>query len=114
MGVIDEVITVFKGMGYEVADRPQEKPNPRQVLVELDSMNLQVESQVSYRATTTLSIFFMASSATEVIEKTKKFMGAVEPAVHALSFKFNKPDFIIEGRVYYVALPCEYVEVIQV
>lgn len=116
MDIFDEIENVFKGMGYQVATQPQEKPDPKQVSVELDTVKLAVETPITYRMTTNVTIFFMAKNGKDVLEKIKKFMKAIEPRVksYAISFKFKDPEFLIEGRSFYVALPCEYVEVIQI
>lgn len=116
MGVFEAIETVFRDMGFDVASQPQEKPDPRQVIVELDTVRIEVETPTTYRMTPKVTIFFYATTGKDVLEKVVKYMRAVEKAVRpfTLSFKFGNPEFLVEGRAYYVALPCEYIEVIQI
>lgn len=114
MSVMDDIIATMQGFGYKIATQPQEKPDPRQVVIELDTIDLKVETPQTYRLTPKITMFFMATSGSEVLSNIKKFIPAIEKNVHAVAFKFNKPEFMVEGRAYYVALPCEYTEVIQI
>lgn len=114
MTVITDISAALTTIGYDVVVRPQEKPDGRQAMILVESIDFDGSEQWSYRMTPKLSITFLAGSGDDVIEKTKKIIKTVEPNVTALTFKFEKPIFAVEGFTYCVRLPCSYTEVIRI
>ena len=114
MTVISDIISALEGIGYKVEEKPQEKTYPKQIIVIANSIDLEVESPQTYRADYRLVILFSAESSTDVITKTKQIIQIIEPNITALHFRFESPEFVLDGRTFYVSLPCIYTEVISV
>lgn len=114
MTVIDEIITSLEGAGYTVEEKPQEKTYPKQIIVILNTIDIEVESPKTYRLDFRILIRYSADSSSELITRTKQIIQLVEPNVTALHFRFESPEFDLDGRTFYGYLPCIYTEVLQV
>ena len=114
MTVVTQVKSILESAGYSVEIRPQEKTYNKQILLLLDAMEFEVETQTTYRANFSVTIRYVADSADDAIAKTIEIMQLVEPNITALTFKFETPLIEIDSRVYYILLPFTYTEVINI
>jgi len=114
MTVIEDIKRALEGIGYSVEDRPQEKTFTKQIIVIFDGMDIAVESHKSYRANTRITVNFKSDSSSDAIAKIKEMIQTIEPIITALNFKFESPELILDGRTFYISLPCIYTEVIRI
>ena len=68
--IFDDIVTVLKGAGYIVNLSPQEKQrlSPKELVIIVDDLNIEVESVISYIQTITIAIVMNIRTADEVIE----------------------------------------------
>lgn len=113
--IFDDIITVLKGDGYIVNESPQEKQrlSPKELVIIVDDLDIEVESVVSYIQTVTIAIVMNIKTASDVIELPAALMETIERGITpSHGFKFSDIKLDLLGTLYQVKIVYSYKEVL--
>lgn len=115
--VITEIELFFRRNGYDISDTPQEKTYTNQVIILLDTIDTEVESQNSYFVDITLIIKYYTDSAKVAIEKFKTLPFQLEAYLRdntnltdVLTIYIDTPTIVRDGRWYTIETNLRYKE----
>lgn len=117
MSVITSIKRSLGGIGYTVEDTPQEKTYDKLILILIDQMSINVETQTTYIFDVGLKIKFTESKADSVPTKIATVMKTIEDNLDdtdAMNFQFTTVTTELHGQNYYISIGCKYMEVIQI
>ncbi|MFA5715489.1 MAG: hypothetical protein WC998_07105, partial [Candidatus Paceibacterota bacterium] len=77
---IDNVTRALRGLGYKVSLSPHEKIELKEIVITLEGIDIEVESNVSYFATTTYALNFVSESITDISTKVAQFVVVLDTA----------------------------------
>ena len=113
--VLKEIRTALKQIGYDVNYSNQEKIIPeKEAVVLISDINLEVESNTSYKVVWEISILIPFLSSESLMNKLSDIVISLHENVSAITFKLGKPRVDVEGNLLILNLICEYWEVINI
>lgn len=117
MTVITSIKEAFQNIGYRVETRLQESAaSDKQVIIIVDDIEYEVESNTSYFCNISLKIIFAESDPEILIQKILSFPVTIENAVigQVLNPVIEMSDIDNTGHLYQVELYLTYTEVIDI
>ncbi len=117
MTAITSIKSAFQNLGYSVETRLQESAaTNKQIIIVVDDIEYEVETDTSYFCSITLKIIFAESDPEILLEKCLSFPSVIEVAIRdqVLNPVIEKPSIDNEGHLYQVELYCTYIEVIDI
>lgn len=115
--IIEEILLFFRGKGYDISDTPQEKTYNNQLILQLDSIDMEVETQVSYFMDVSLVIKYYTETVKDLIEKYKTLPFELEASLRdnteltdILTIFIDSPNIIRDGRLYTLEINLRYKE----
>lgn len=115
MTVIQKIILFLRSRGYDVSNKIQENAHNNQVIVLLEDILPEVESQNSYFIDITLSILYVSDDPDEIINTFMTLPFEIEQTLRddtelseVLTIEVGAPEIERNGRVYAMAIPLSY------
>jgi len=117
MTVLDNIVTGLKTAGYKVNLSPQEKLATKEVVITLDSVDIEKETAVSYFMDSTYAINFVSDTVTDIAVKIPAIILIIEAAAVGTMRDFQAITPTIDrqdGTQYMVAIKFTYREMINI
>lgn len=114
--IFGDIVDVLKGEGYIVNLTPQEKQrlSPKELVIIIDDLGIEVESVVSYIQTITVAIVMNIKTAEDVINLPAALIETIEQGITpSHGFRFSGINLDLLGTLYQVKIMYSYKEVLH-
>lgn len=114
---LENVVTALKTAGYKVNLMPQEKISNKELVITLDSIDLEVETSTSYFMTSTYNINFQNDSIVDIATAVPAIVNIIEKAAVGTmrDFKAVTPSVEkLDGTMYLIGLKFSFKEMINI
>lgn len=114
---LENVVAALKAAGYKVNLTPQEKMGVKEIVITLDSIDLEVETALSYFMTSTYVINFQNESIVEIATEVPAIVNIIDKAAVGTmrDFKAITPSVAkLDGTLYLIGLKFSFKEMINI
>lgn len=114
---LENVVTALKTAGYKVNLQPQETLVPKELYITLESIELEVETSVTYFMTTTYEVNFISDSIVDITTMVPLIINIIDKAAIAAmpNIKSVTPTIDkLDGTLYKIAMKFSFKEVITI
>jgi hypothetical protein len=115
--VIEELTLFLRGKGYDVSITPQEKSYNNQIIITVEDIQLEVETQNSYFMEITLKVKYITNDALNLIETFSTLPFEIEKSLmdnneltEVLVIEILSPELERNGREYQIGINIMYKE----
>jgi len=115
--VIEELTLFLRGKGYDVSITPQEKSYNNQIIITVEDIQLEVETQNSYFMEITLKVKYITNDALNLIETFSTLPFEIEKSLmdnneltEVLVIETLSPELERNGREYQIGINIMYKE----
>lgn len=117
MTTLSILVTALRNAGYKVSTSPKNTLAKKELCIEIDSVDLEVETSVSYFLTYRLGIRFIEDDVPTILEQIPDIIevseGATYTTVRTTVVESPRID-PTDGTAYSVTIPFTYKEVINI
>lgn len=117
MTALDILVTALRADGYKVSTNQKNTITKKELIISIDSVELEVETSVSYFLTYRLNIVFIEEDISSIISEIENIINVSESATYSSvrTTVFESPQIEnTEGTLYKISIPFTYKDIITI